>query len=69
VGENSQESTYHHHSFQQKVKDPKLNLKNCSITEEAMSMFARNGDGSFQGVVVLNLDRNIIANQGGTAFV
>ena len=46
----------------------KLNLKNCSITEEAMSMFARNGDGSFQGVAVLNLDRNIIANQGGTAL-
>ena len=43
----------------------KLNLKNCSITEEGMSMFTSNGDGSFQGVAVLNIDRNIIANQGG----
>ena len=46
----------------------KLNLKNCSITEEGMSMFASNGNGSFHGVAVLNLDRNIIANQGGTAL-
>ena len=46
----------------------KLNLKNCSITEEGMSMLASNGNGSFQGVAVLNLDRNIIANQGGTAL-
>ena len=46
----------------------KLSLKSCSITEEGMSMFASNGDGSFHGVVVLNLDRNIIANQGGTAL-
>jgi len=38
------------------------------ITEEGMSMFASNGDGSFHGVAVLNLDRNIIANQGGTAL-
>ena len=45
-----------------------LNLKNCSITEEGMSMFASNGDGSFHGVAVLNLDRNVIANQGGTAL-
>ena len=46
----------------------KLNLKSCSITEEGMSMFASNGDGSFHGVAVLNLDRNIIADQGGTAL-
>ena len=46
----------------------KLNLKNCSITEEGISMFTSNGDGSFQGVAVLNLDRNIIANQGGIAL-
>ena len=46
----------------------KLNLKSCSITEEGISMFASNGDGSFHGVAVLNLDRNIIANQGGTAL-
>ena len=46
----------------------KLNLKSCSITEEGMSMFASYGDGSFHGVAVLNLDRNIIANQGGTAL-
>ena len=46
----------------------KLNLKSCSITEEGVSMFASYGDGSFQGVAVLNLDRNIIANQGGTAL-
>ena len=46
----------------------KLNLKSCSITEEGMSMLASSGDGSFHGVVVLNLDRNTIANQGGTAL-
>ena len=46
----------------------KLDLKNCSITGEGMSMFTSNGDGSFQGVAVLNLDRNIIANQGGIAL-
>ena len=46
----------------------KLNLKSCSITEEGMSMFASYGDGSFHGVAVLSLDRNIIANQGGTAL-
>ena len=46
----------------------KLNLKSCSIAEESMSMLASNGDGSFQGVAVLNLDRNIIASQGGIAL-
>ena len=46
----------------------KLNLKSCSITEEGMSMIASNGDGSFRGVSVLNLDRNSIGNQGGTAL-
>ena len=46
----------------------KLNLKSCSIAEEGMNMFASNGDGSFCGVEVLNLDRNSIASQGGTAL-
>ena len=46
----------------------KLNLKSCFITEEGMSMFASSGDGSFHGVAVLNLDRNLIANQGGIAL-
>ena len=46
----------------------KLNLKSCSITEESMSMFDSKGDGSFHGVAVLNLNRNIIANQGGSVL-
>ena len=46
----------------------KLNLKSCSITEEGMNMFTSNGDGSFHGVAVLNLNRNSIDNQGGTAL-
>ena len=46
----------------------RLNLKSCSITEEGMNMFASHGDGSFRSVAVLNLHRNIIANQGGTSL-
>ena len=46
----------------------KLNLKICSITEEGMSMFTSNGNGCLHGVSVLNLDRNGIGNQGGSAL-
>ena len=46
----------------------KLNLKSCSITEEGMSMFTSNGDGCLHGLSVLNLDRNGIGKQGGTAL-
>lgn len=31
-------------------------------------MFDSKGDGSFHGVAVLNLNRNIIANQGGSVL-
>ena len=46
----------------------KLNLNSCSITEEGMCMFTSNSDGCLHGVSVLNLDRNSISNQGGTAL-
>ena len=46
----------------------KLNLKSCSITEEGMNMFTSSGHGCFHDVAVLNLDRNSINNQGGSAL-
>ena len=45
-----------------------LNLKSCSITEEGMNMFTSSGHGCFHDVAVLNLDRNSINNQGGSAL-
>ena len=46
----------------------KLNLKNCSITEEGMRMLAGDCDGSLRSVAVLDLGRNCIATKGGAAL-